>query len=148
MFTPWDFYCIVPRIESASFRWQFQGPAFPGRPKIQATEVVCPACRSSRIRRSRRRTLVEYLLGIAGILPWRCELCETRFRARRAPFRHLIFAHCRICGYLELQRISEVYVPGRASIFGSILGVPAFRCVPRSEERRVGKEWSSGCRSV
>jgi hypothetical protein len=42
----------------------------------------------------------------------------------------LLYAHCRICGNLELQRIAAENVPGQASILGRLLGLPAFRCVP------------------
>jgi hypothetical protein len=73
---------------------------------------------------------VEYLLSIAGVLPWRCEDCETRFSARSIPFRNLIYAHCRICGNLDLQRISAQHVPGAMSFLGRILNFPALRCVP------------------
>lgn len=42
------------------------------------TRVLCPACHSSEIRRSHRRSLREYLLS-AFMLPFRCMQCETRF---------------------------------------------------------------------
>jgi hypothetical protein len=67
---------------------------------------------------------------MGGILPWRCASCEARFRARRIPFRRLLFAHCRICGNPKLQRIASEHVPGQASFLARIVGVPAFRCVP------------------
>jgi hypothetical protein len=41
-----------------------------------------------------------------------------------------MYAHCRICGNLELQRISPQHVPGATSIIGRILGLPALRCDP------------------
>src|SRR5215469_6524434 len=129
MFTPRSFYCIVP----------LQGSLFPqvrSRPirfrssNIQVTEQACPVCRSANLRRSRRRTPTDYFLSFIGVLPWRCESCETRFRARRIPLRELIYAHCAICGNLELQRIAPEYVPGLAAAVGRLLGFPALRCVP------------------
>jgi hypothetical protein len=99
-------------------------------------------------RRSKRRSVVDYLFGFAGVLPWRCEACEARFHARILPFRTFFYAHCGICGNLELQRISGEHVPGAISIFGRVLGIPALRCQPcrhkffsvrplRREERSV-----------
>jgi hypothetical protein len=73
---------------------------------------------------------VDYLLGFGGILPWRCNSCETRFRARRIPIRNLFFAHCRLCGNLELQRIAPEHIIGQAAILGRIFCLPAYRCVP------------------
>src|SRR5215469_825593 len=128
MFTPWDFHCILPAL---SLLLPCLGvPAAQGRLKIQATQLVCPACRSSKFRRSRRRTIVDYLLGIGGVLPWRCESCEARFRRRRTPLRVLLYAHCGICGNLELQRIAAEHVTGQTSRIGLLLGLPAYRCVP------------------
>jgi hypothetical protein len=74
--------------------------------------------------------MVDYLLGFVGVVPWRCERCETRFHARPIPFRYLVYAHCRICGNLELQRISPEYVSGPASLAGRLLRLPALRCAP------------------
>ena len=42
------------------------------------TRVLCPACHSSEIRRSHRRSPREYLLSVF-MLPYRCMQCETRF---------------------------------------------------------------------
>ena len=46
------------------------------------------------------------------------------------PLRDLLYAHCKICGNLELQHIAAEHVPGDSSIIGRLLGVPAYRCVP------------------
>jgi hypothetical protein len=64
------------------------------------------------------------------VLPWRCDACEARFYARAVPLRNFFYAHCRICGNLELQRISAEYVPGTTSIFWRVLQIPALRCEP------------------
>ena len=74
--------------------------------------------------------MVDYLFGVAGILPWRCESCTARFYARLMPFRTFLYAHCGICGNLELQRISAERVPGMTAFLGRVLGLPALRCVP------------------
>lgn len=72
----------------------------------------------------------DHLYGLVGILPWRCGVCEKRFRARVEPLHNLLYAHCRICGNLELQKISGEHVPGVTSIFGRMFGIPALRCEP------------------
>jgi hypothetical protein len=69
-------------------------------------------------------------MGFAGYLPWRCESCEARFRARQMPIRNLYYAHCGICGNLQLQRISAEHVPGMRAIIGRMLRIPALRCEP------------------
>jgi hypothetical protein len=46
------------------------------------------------------------------------------------PFRTFFYAHCGICGNLELQRIAAERVPGVIAIVGRILGLPALRCKP------------------
>jgi len=41
---------------------------------------ACPRCRSLETTRSRRHGSVErYLLGIIGVLPYRCLECDARF---------------------------------------------------------------------
>jgi len=72
----------------------------------------------------------DYLFGFAGSLPWRCGSCALRFYARPMPFRTFLYAHCRICGNLELQRISAERMQGIMPILGRILGIPALRCEP------------------
>jgi len=90
----------------------------------------CPSCQAAACRRSRRRSVSEYLFSAVGIVPWRCTVCEIRFHARAIPLRHLYYARCGICGNLGLQRISPDKVPGIFSVVGSFLGLPAMRCAP------------------
>jgi hypothetical protein len=103
---------------------------FPGRKPIRTSPISCPVCHSSNSRRSKRRSVQDYLFAAAGVLPWRCASCASRFRARRLPFRTLFYAHCGICGNLELQRIAAARVPGMTTILWRILGLPALRCEP------------------
>ena len=100
------------------------------RAPISTSTISCPVCHSANSRRSKRRSVLDYLFSLAGILPWRCESCELRFHARLMPFRTLFYAHCGICGNLELQRISAEHVPGVTAVLGRILGLPALRCEP------------------
>jgi len=104
--------------------------AFAGDRNIRTTPPPCPQCRSSQARRSRRRSISDYLLSFLRILPWRCESCGFRFYARPFPLRELLYAHCRICGNQELQRIAPHHVPGPAAFLGRVLGLPALRCEP------------------
>src|SRR5882724_270602 len=100
------------------------------REPISTGPISCPVCHASNTRRSKRRSVRDFLFSAVGVLPWRCETCQTRFRARLLPFRTLLYAHCGICGNLELQRISADRVPGAAAAFGRILRLPALRCDP------------------
>jgi hypothetical protein len=72
----------------------------------------------------------DYLFSVAGVLPWRCEGCEGRFHARPSPLRNIVYAHCRICGNLELRRIAPEQVPGVMAFLGRLLGFSALRCEP------------------
>jgi hypothetical protein len=60
--TPYAWACRQLGKERAVFRWQ------------------CPHCQGTRITRSRRRGLVEWLLRIIRLYPFRCDLCGHRFR--------------------------------------------------------------------
>jgi hypothetical protein len=97
---------------------------------FQKLPMTCPACKGGACRRSRRRSVSEYLVSAAGVVPWRCTTCETRFHARAIPLRHLLYARCGVCGNLELQRIGAEKVLGVTSVVGRLLGLPAARCVP------------------
>jgi hypothetical protein len=90
----------------------------------------CPVCQSELIRRSRRRSPLDYLFSVASVVPWRCMSCEARFHARAIPIRHLFYAHCSLCGNLDLQRIARDHVPGMASSLWRFLRLPALRCEP------------------
>jgi C4-type Zn-finger protein len=92
--------------------------------------MVCPVCNSAECRRSRRRTLFDYLAGVFGSVPWRCSRCTNRFRSRTTPFAHLFAAHCAICGNIEVKRLSSELADGFGAPFWRALGVPAFRCIP------------------
>ena len=100
------------------------------RKPIRTTPISCPACHASSIRRSKRRSAQDHLFAFAGVLPWRCETCQTRFRARLLPLRTLFHAHCSFCGNVELQRISPERMPGVTGTLGRILRLPAWRCEP------------------
>jgi len=93
------------------------------------------------------------MFGVVGILPWRCEACGVRFYARLMPFRTFLYAHCGICGSLELQRISAEHVPGVTAFVGRVFRIQALRCEPcrhkffsvrplRHEERLAAAEAS------
>src|SRR5690348_13199108 len=96
----------------------------------ERSSMICPACKSSRCRRSRRRDLLDYLISVAGVVPWRCRACEKRFRARAIPAKFLYYAHCGQCGNLNLQRISPDKVPGAFARVGRLLRLRALRCEP------------------
>ena len=90
----------------------------------------CPVCHAKDARRSRRRAPLDYVFSAAGIVPWRCRDCRIRFHARPIPFSHMLYAHCSICGNLELQRISPEYVSRFGYLIARLLHRPALRCAP------------------
>jgi len=92
--------------------------------------ISCPSCHSVSCRRSRRQGIKDFAYGIVGFIPWRCIQCELRFRARAIPLSYWRYAHCSICGNLDLQRISPEYVPGTMGTIGRLLGLPSLRCEP------------------
>src|SRR5882672_5278398 len=83
--------------------------------------------------------------GRLAVALWRV---RSEVYARAVPVRNHFYAHCRICGNLELQRIAAERVPGMISMFWRVLRIPALRCEPcrhkffsvkplMREERRV-----------
>jgi len=92
--------------------------------------ISCPACQSCDCRRSRRRGFLDFAYEVAGLIPWRCNKCESRFHARPVPLSHAKYAHCSICGNFELKRIAPEHVPGFMGIVGRVLGLPSLRCDP------------------
>src|SRR5260370_8117976 len=77
------------------------------REPIETGLTSCPVCHSANTRRSKRRSVLDYLFAFAGILPWRCEACAARFYSRLLPFPTLFYAHCGISGNFELHPISS-----------------------------------------
>ena len=93
--------------------------------------LICPECRSDSCRRSKRRGLKDYLIGIARLRPWRCRVCQLRFYGWAVPISYAGYAHCRLCGNLDLERISREHVfEGWFAWFSRLLHVPAYRCDP------------------
>jgi len=92
--------------------------------------MTCPVCRSASTRRSRRRSVLDYVFSVAGIMPWRCAACESRFHARSKPFRQLRFACCWGCGNIDLRPVSPERITGWFSFPGKWLRLPALRCEP------------------
>lgn len=93
--------------------------------------MVCPVCKASGCRRSRRRNIADYALSVVGVLPWRCSTCESRFRAHRVPFGLLMRAHCPRCGNVHLDKIASDRVhEGVMLPLKRMLGLPAYRCDP------------------
>lgn len=92
--------------------------------------MYCPRCKKDSARRSRRRSLLDYALGLFGIRAWRCRECEHRFHGRSVPLRLILYAHCPHCGNFEVQRVARIYVDGWNAWLLRLLHVPALRCDP------------------
>ncbi len=92
--------------------------------------VLCPRCRSGRCRRSRRRSWKDYAISLTGVRPWRCRTCDGRFFAWSVAAPFLLFAHCRRCGNLDLQRVSRDHVDDWYAFLFQMARVPAYRCAP------------------
>lgn len=110
----------LPRVEHFAYAGDGDG----------GTHMNCPNCHAVDFRRSRRKSVLDHLAGFGGAVPWRCNPCGTRFYARPVPIRHLLYAHCSICGNLDLQVISAEYVKGGTSLLWRLMRIPARRCEP------------------
>jgi len=73
---------------------------------------------------------VDYLLGAAWLRPWRCQACDRRFYAWAAAVRYVGRVHCKICGNMDLQRISSEHGEGMLAWLFRLLRFPAYRCAP------------------
>jgi predicted RNA-binding Zn-ribbon protein involved in translation (DUF1610 family) len=95
---------------------------------------VCPECGEEKVRRSRRRTLLDYLLSLSGLRPYRCRECNQRFydysRSRRLPREpRSRWAKCPRCGGTSAYRIARNKVPSTwGNLLWRILPVSGFRC--------------------
>ncbi len=92
--------------------------------------MLCPNCRSTVCRRSRRRGLRDNLLSLTGLRPWRCRVCQSRFFAWLVPARWVFYVHCPTCGNLDLQHVARDRVNSGVSWLYRRLRVPAYRCDP------------------
>ncbi len=91
--------------------------------------MICPQCRSADCSRSRRSGVLDYLLSVAGIKPWRCLTCERRFYAGKVAVSFSRYAHCPRCGNFDLQQIARIHVERGTLVFlKRFLGFPAYRC--------------------
>ena len=92
--------------------------------------LLCPVCHSDSPRRSRRRSFKDYLAGVAGLRPWRCRACESRFFAWAAPVGYVWYVHCEKCGNMDLPRISSEHGMGMLGWLYRLFRAPAYRCAP------------------
>ena len=92
--------------------------------------LICPSCQSDSCRRSKRRGIWDYIVGVTGLRPWRCRACEARFYAWVVPISYAAFVHCPQCGNLDVQRISREHVSGGFAWLKRLLHFPAYRCDP------------------
>lgn len=51
-------------------------------------EPLCPQCGTDFIQRSRRKGVIEYLLSLMDIHPFRCQICTNRFKVRQRGARY------------------------------------------------------------
>jgi hypothetical protein len=92
-------------------------------------EVICPVCRSTVCRRSKRRGLRDLLGTLAGLRPWRCRTCNSRFYGWTVPLRFAAYVHCPRCGNLDLKHVARDRVAqGLLRRVYRAVGVPAYRC--------------------
>lgn len=91
--------------------------------------MICPTCHSEQCRRSRRRGPIDRLLGLSGLRPWRCHICNDRFYAWVAPLRFIFYVYCPGCGNMDMQNVARDRVAsGPMSALYRLLRVPAYRC--------------------
>ncbi len=100
------------------------------RPPRRETKLLCPVCHSDGPRRSRRKSVKDYLVGITLLRPWRCRSCDTRFYAWAVPIAYARYAHCILCGNMDLQRISREHGAGTFAWLFRLLRYPTYRCAP------------------
>lgn len=92
--------------------------------------MLCPACHSDSPRRSRRRGVKDYAVGVVGLRPWRCRICDRRFYAWAAPIKYALYVHCGMCGNLDVPRISSEHGMGLLAWVFRLFRAPAYRCAP------------------
>jgi hypothetical protein len=50
--------------------------------------MTCPGCRSSRVRRRKRKTLALLLASLKGKWPYKCGVCGMEFMLEKRNHRH------------------------------------------------------------
>jgi len=91
--------------------------------------VSCSRCGSRQLRVGQRRGLGQRLLGILGILPFRCRQCDNRFTAPIWRLSGLRYACCPKCYRMELSTWSEQYYhPPWTVVFKLRMGAMPYRC--------------------
>jgi DNA-directed RNA polymerase subunit RPC12/RpoP len=93
---------------------------------------VCPKCGEARVRRSRRRTVPDFLLGIFGLRTYRCHECEYRYHSRgqgQALPRRSRWVECPRCGFAAVDPIARHKVPPTwVNLPQRMLLYSAYRC--------------------
>jgi len=96
----------------------------------EKTKLLCPVCHSDTPRRSRRRSVKDYIISAAFLRPWRCRSCDQRFYAWAVPIGYVLHVHCAMCGNMDLQRISREHGAGTFAWLYRVLHFPTYRCAP------------------
>ena len=52
-------------------------------------EIKCPNCSRDFVRAVARRGIIERLLGLFSVYPYKCQLCGERFRTRQTRMRYV-----------------------------------------------------------
>jgi predicted RNA-binding Zn-ribbon protein involved in translation (DUF1610 family) len=96
------------------------------------SQQVCPKCGEARVRRSRRRTVPDFFLGIFGLQPYRCHECEYRYHSQgrgQARPRRSRWVQCPRCGATGVDPIARHKVPASwENLPRRILLASAYRC--------------------
>jgi hypothetical protein len=75
--------------------------------------------------------VIDFVLGVVKLRPWRCKACEGRFYAWIVPCSLIGYAHCPRCGMFHLDRISGRHIThGFLHRAKRMLGFAAYRCDP------------------
>jgi hypothetical protein len=72
----------------------------------------------------------DYVVGATLLRPWRCRSCDQRFYAWSVPIPYARYAHCALCGNLDLQRISREHGAGPFAWLFRLFHFPTYRCAP------------------
>ena len=91
--------------------------------------LTCAHCGGRDVRRARLQSWTERILTLAGIYPFRCRDCQTRFRLSIWLLSKLQYAKCPKCLRVELSTWSRKYY--RAGLWASFLvtfGAQKYRC--------------------